>query len=547
MRKAALFFFALIIVLFMTGCGSQSQPPVVGLPLGTGQFVSVTITDSPPSGVTVLCFQLSITGAALTQQSGGSSSLLSSTNPIPVNLSQLQTDSALLANATVHATEDGEGFTYTAMTLTFANPELTIYNGSGATIGSGANACANDTICQLTPTATPLTLTFSSAPFPITLPTTNALAFAIDVHLNTVIQPDLSLNLAAPNGVTVSELPAPPSGTTIPAIGNLMGTIQSVPAAGATPASDYITLQTGDGRTFTISLDSNTTYTYPSAVCSAENATCLAVGQIVNVALSLQNTTSAAIQMGGLLASRITYVQAAGQTVVQGNIVQLRSSGGNTIMDLILQQGPPTPSASNLPIGNRATVTVPSAGVTYAIDSDNFTLPGGLTFATAANLMVGQQVSVVAAAGSVTTPNNPPSTTPISGPAAITFTASSITLEPGQITGVVNSAFPINMVALSFVIGTYPNYFVPPVAAAGAPPTPLAINLTVQTTSATTFTNLNPDSMAGLSAGDVVSVKGWLFPYGALPQFCIGSSGCAPIGELAAETVLGRPGPTPLF
>jgi hypothetical protein len=53
--------------------------------------------------------------------------------------------------------------------------------------------------------------------------------------------------------------------------------------------------------------------------------------------------------------------------------------------------------------------------------------------------------------------------------------------------------------------------------------------------------------MAGLAAGDVVSVKGWLFPYGAVPQVCLGSGGCAPIGEMAVETVVARPGPTPLF
>ena len=548
MRRAALLLLTLAILSSMTSCGSQSQqPPIVTLPLGASQPVSVTITDSPPSGVTVLFFQLSVTGASLTQQSGQSYSLLSSNNPIPFNISQLQTDSALLTTAYVPAEDEGRQFTYTGMTVTLANPELTIYNGSGADIGSGASACAPNAVCRITPSATPLTLNFTSAPFPITLPS-NPLAFALDVHLDSVIQPaDLSLNLAAPNGVTLSQLPPPTSGSTISAIGNLMGTIQTVPAAGAAPSNDFITLQTGDGRTLAVSLDSNTTYSYPSALCSAENATCLAAGQIVNLALSLQDSASGTIDNGGLLASQVTYVQPAGQTVVQGNIIELSTSGGNTIMDLVLQQGPPTPAANPLPPGNRATVTVPSTGVMYAIDSGGFTLPNGLTFSTAANLMVGQEVSVVIASGSVTTPSNPPSSTPIAGPAPITFTASSITLEPSQLTGTVNSAFPINVSGLNFVIATYPSYFVPPAATAAAAPTPAAINLTVQATSATTFTNLNPDTISGLAAGDVVSIKGWLFPYGAVPQFCIGSSGCAPLGVLAAETVVNRPGPTPLF
>lgn len=312
--------------------------------------------------------------------------------------------------------------------------------------------------------------------------------------------------------------------------------------AAALGGTDLFTLQTGDGRALNINVSSSTTYNYPSSVCLADNVSCLAVGQIVEVEVNLQAS-------GGLLASNVAYVQPAGQTVVQGNIIRLSTSGGNTLMDLILQQGPPPPATATAlaPTGQRATVTVPSTGVNYAIDSDSFTLPGGLTFSTAANLMVGQQVSVVVASGSVTTPSNPPTSTPIGSPAPITFTASSITLEPSQITGTVNGAFPINASGLNFVMGTYPNYFVSPSASPGASPVAATINLTAQATLATTFENLNPDSMAGLAAGSVVSVKGWLFPYAVVPQYCIGSAGCAPIGEIAVETVVGRPGPTPLF
>src|SRR5208283_2321011 len=91
MRKAALFLFIVVFVLFMAGCGSQSQPPSVTDPLEAMAPASLTITDTPPTGVTVLFFQLNITGASLSSQLGGSTSLLSGTNPIPVNVSQLQT------------------------------------------------------------------------------------------------------------------------------------------------------------------------------------------------------------------------------------------------------------------------------------------------------------------------------------------------------------------------------------------------------------------------------------------------------------------------
>jgi hypothetical protein len=38
-----------------------------------------------------------------------------------------------------------------------------------------------------------------------------------------------------------------------------------------------------------------------------------------------------------LLASTVEYLQAAGQMVVEGNIIRLSTSGGNTLMDLIVQ------------------------------------------------------------------------------------------------------------------------------------------------------------------------------------------------------------------
>jgi hypothetical protein len=63
------------------------------------------------------------------------------------------------------------------------------------------------------------------------------------------------------------------------------------------------------------------------------------------------------------------------------------------------------------------------------------------------------------------------------------------------------------------------------------------VNITVQTTPATTFTNITPDNISGLYVNDVVSVGGWVF---STP------SGVTKITQ-AAEKVFGRPGPIPLF
>jgi hypothetical protein len=533
MGKATLYFFITAFILFMSGCGSQSSNttnfgPAPAVP------VSLTVTDAPPAGVTVLFFQLSISSATLTSSSGDSVSLLPSNNgisePIPVNVTQLQTDSAFLGTGPVPPG------TYTGLSVTFSgSSQLTIYNGSGAAIGS----CANNSVCQLTPVPAPLTLAFpsagasSTAPFPIDLSLNSPVAFELDIHLDTVIQSDLTVNLGATNGVTISELPTPPSGAPVSALGHMIGTIQAV---SPTASPNEFVLQTGDGWNFTIDVGSNTTYSdFPSSACSTGTFSCLAPQQIVRVELSLQTG-------GTLLASIAKYLQPAGQMVVEGNIIRLSTSGGNTLMDLIVQQGPPTSGTNAIPFGQRVTVTVPSTGVTYAVDSGSFTLPSGLSFTSAADFAVGQEVSVVVQ-GSVTTSGSG-SSTPWTGPAVTTFTTNSITLEPSQITGTVGT---VDTADLNFTFATFPNFFVPP--AASASPTLSPFTFAVQTTSGTTFTNLSPDSIQGLAANDVVSVQGWLFLVPGNDNIAcpVPTYGCSVYPEIAAETVVGRPGPTPLF
>ena len=85
------------------------------------------------------------------------------------------------------------------------------------------------------------------------------LAFKLDIHLDTIIQPDLSVNLGATNGVTISQLPTPPRGAHL-------GPRQfdrDDPKRQLKRQPQTFTLQTGDGRTFTIDVNSSTTYNYP--------------------------------------------------------------------------------------------------------------------------------------------------------------------------------------------------------------------------------------------------------------------------------------------
>lgn len=496
MQKA--YFTSLLIFLFLVGCSTTPSNNTSSNNNNSSAPVSLSMTDDPPNGVDVLFFQIDLTAAYLTPASGSSNvSLLSNNTPIQVDVTQLQAISAFLSTANVPTGK------YNSLTLTFASPQLVIFNESDQAI---ASTCPLSTVCQLTPKidGSP-TLTFSSMPFPVTLSANTPLGFLLDFHLNTVIQSDLSVNLGVANGVTVKELPpTPPIGP--PQFGFLFGTIQNVNAS-----QNQFTVQTRWGRMFTVEVTSSTTYqNFPSSVCATGGFSCLASGQVVQVQV-------ASIQMDGtLVAGSVSYVQAATQQVAQGNIIGVSTTSSGTVLQLILHW---TPDSGAMPFGGIANVTVPSTA-TYSVDAGNFTIPSGLIFASASDLLAGQEVRVTVVPGTLSNSNNIGPW----APSSFSFTTSSVELEPGQFTGMITG---IDSSALSFTILTLPNFLPPPSSFSSG----TRGQITVQTTSQTTFEGFSTDSFSGLQTNTLVSARGWLFstPSGATPS------------TMVAGTVLARP------
>ncbi|MGB8030281.1 MAG: hypothetical protein WCF30_11520 [Terracidiphilus sp.] len=504
---------ALLPFLF-SGCGSNSTVSC-DCPAAPQPTVSMTMTDDPPAGVSVLFFQVSLTAATLTPTTGSPVSILDGNlvnpTPIQIDVTQLQALSQFLGTAYASAG------TYTALNLTFANPQLVIYNQSDASLGS---PCAVGAICTLTPTFdnNSQSLTFSSSPFPVTASTSSPLSFLIDFHLNTVIQPDLSVNLAATNGVSISELPPATQ-----QFGFLVGTVAEV-----SPTTDQFTMQFPWGPSPTLAVNSSTTYNnFPASACATPSIACLAQGQIVKVQIS---------GVGGnylpLTVSQVTYVQQASAQTVEGTIVAippLPLPVGETILRVILHQNPT--ASTSLPLGGLASVAVwaPGSGntpTTFSIDNDGFTIPSGYTFATSNDLTVGQTIQVTVTPGSLTSTGAGPASGVWGPPASVSFTASAIELEPSQVTGTITA---IDSGAASFTLG-----------AAGAPffaPWPLpnatGFSFNVLTTGQTAYAGFNPDSFSGLATNDFVSVNGWLFAP---------ATGTTP--NIVAQSVLMRPSPT---
>ncbi len=190
------------------------------MPANGSAPVTLTMTDDPPSGVSVLFFQVSLTSATLTPAAGiGSTSSVSLVeNPIQIDVTQIQALSAFLANENVPAG------TYSSLSLTFANPQLVIFNSSDASLGS---SCAVGSICTLTPALdNSATISITSAPFPLAVTDQTPLGLLIDFHLNTIIQSDLSVNLGAANGISLSQTPAAAAGQP-PPFGFVTGTFVS--------------------------------------------------------------------------------------------------------------------------------------------------------------------------------------------------------------------------------------------------------------------------------------------------------------------------------
>src|SRR5467141_5328506 len=202
MRKAISYLgLSLFVAIVLAGCGGgMSSTPT---PLGTNMAqVSLTIHDNPPMGVTVLSFEIEVTGAAL-QPSGSSSSQPVSilSEPQDIEIEHLQTESALLASRSVPTG------TYSGLMVTFANPRMTIQNQTGTPLALGTQTCSDQQVCEFNPklNQSSVTVQAPTQPFPIPLTMNQRVVRKMDFNLDTSIQQsDLSIT------PTISVMQLPP-------------------------------------------------------------------------------------------------------------------------------------------------------------------------------------------------------------------------------------------------------------------------------------------------------------------------------------------------
>src|SRR5215831_16966144 len=118
----------LLLCAGLGGCGAAHSLIGGGSSSGSGNSsVVLAMTDLPPTNVSILAAKVTLTGATL-----GPGNLSVFSGSTTVELTKLQTDIAYLATAS-----NVPAGNYTSLTLTFANPMLTIENDTTSAIVSG--------------------------------------------------------------------------------------------------------------------------------------------------------------------------------------------------------------------------------------------------------------------------------------------------------------------------------------------------------------------------------------------------------------------------
>ena len=346
-------------ILLVSGCGTK--PLGGGIGSGSTAPFTLAVTDQPPSGVTLLSFTITITGAVLQP---GNVAVLNS--PVTIEVTQLQTDTNLLANMTIPAGN------YTDLILTFSNPSVTILNQS---IPLGA--CAVGQICQIAESLATSTVDFNSTPLPLTVSSGTPVGMLLDFSLNNLLQSDMSFNLAAPGGFALSQIQNVTTSSVLGTAGDVAGVVTSV-------GSNQFTFTTLGGISVTASTTSNTQFFFPAATCAANDFTCVTTGEIIAADLSLLGD-------GSFQAGSVAFEDTSGNPEISGTVVSVDTP--RQPADFRYRRARKRADRQRSTAGEQATVRIQPTAM-LLVDEDVLGLASGFTFASAADLVVGQEVLV---------------------------------------------------------------------------------------------------------------------------------------------------------
>ena len=473
---------ALAVPAFLAGC-SHAMLPNGGPPPPNTAPVILTMHDSnaPVSGVTVISFEATITGASLTPASGTPVSLLTTSQTI--EFTQLQTNSVYLSTTQVAPAS------YTSLTLTYSAPQYTIFNGTGTSITINGQSCGVATECVITSPkvdAMTGTVTFSS---PIAVQQSNQTLIEADVNLNDLIQSTFDVDFSKSIAATVSQST---NGASTPIV---QGIMMSGQVGTVTSSSKQFQFTASTGQKFTITANTGTSFEFARAKCTANDFSCIATGQILDLSVNIFGDGKT------FEAGEVDFDDAASTQQVSGQIVAMNANPP-TSFTLVVHNT--IPASTSLPVGSLATVTI-GASPSFVINNGSFVLPSSptLSFGSTSDLIVGQEIEARVASG-----------TSISSGA---FTTDRLALEQTQLQATatnVNATAqpPAPSYSLSSASSTnpLPSLFVD--NPLGSVTQIQVLTVTQGSNTLTIFQVLSPNSMSGITSGTtVVSTGGFLF------------------------------------
>lgn len=327
------------------------------------------MTDTPPSNVTILSAEVTLTGATLNP---GNVPVFSGSTT--VELTRLQTDVAYLTTAMVTPGA------YTSLTLTFSDPVLTIENDTGSPLvaGVGNPTCSAGAICTIQSVATNLSTTVT--PLTFTLTANKAAGLLVDVNLNNLLSATLGSDFIS--GVTVSTFT--PAGSGAPSVGaeDVVGQVSSV-----NTTNNMFSFQNATG-TYSLTADSTTTYfQFPSSQCATVGFSCLHNGQILSVDIGLAAD-------GTPTARNVLFEDADSSDAEVEGLITKTGSSQLTIVTLA-----ESAAISGLPIGTSATVNYglsTTSDIDFVHADKTLVDTTGFLFSISvpSDLVVGQQVQI---------------------------------------------------------------------------------------------------------------------------------------------------------
>jgi hypothetical protein len=492
LRDKILFPLFLLAILSLASC--SGLPKSVGSGGGGGNTtLSLTMTDTPLAGTSILSFKVTITGVSLTPSTGKPVTLtLNPSTPI-IELTRLQSDSAFLGTSTMPSAN------YTSATVSFTSPDIVLINQTNVALTGGTAPCPVSavTTCEFKPTTSGM-ITLTSAPFPLTLTPNQQTGLSLDFNLNNAITMTngvVSVDFTQANVLTAATLPriGTPTGA-LDLIEDFTGIITTI-------SGNSVTVHSDTRGNITAVANSSTTFNNLPATCAAQNITCLLANETVSIDASLNLDGTMTLLEADLL-DNVSNVSLK-LDEVEGTVTSVNASQ----ISLVLSDKTVVSGNSLLTAASAGTVVVATLGTTPAFSVDTKGLsavtgsPAAInSFLTLQNVFAGQTVRIQVLA----------SPAPTAGlNSSVLVNTNSVVLRFSRVTATVSTQPASPFFSVSFV--TLPSFLT-----SSSPLVPP--NILVQISTQTNFDGVT--DITRLSVGDSVSVRALYIPnFTASPFF----------------------------